>query len=153
MIRKFKFEDEIYQTLSCLPMAAKRNLDAAGIKIGRSQWAQLSRGERLMVCEAHAETAGEMAALRLSIEKMVLAKAGSRPTELSAEVRESARPPANLPARLAACAEALGEPITQSAWNNLDEDERFALVKLGGGAKPRQNLRAALIELLGARER
>jgi hypothetical protein len=33
MIRKFKFEDEIYESLNCLPIAARRKLDALGVKL------------------------------------------------------------------------------------------------------------------------
>ncbi len=35
MIRKFKFEDQIYESLSCLPMAARRKLDALGNRSSR----------------------------------------------------------------------------------------------------------------------
>ena len=35
MIRRFKFEDEIYESLNCLPMAARRKLDALGVKLGK----------------------------------------------------------------------------------------------------------------------
>jgi len=153
MIRKFEFEAEIYETLSCLPMAARRKLDAVGIKIGRMQWAKLSRSERLKICDATANSPDEIAALRLFIDEAVLAKAGSRPAELSEEARGSARPPSNLPSQLAAHAGALGVPIVQSAWDTLDDDERYALVKLGGGGTASHNLRAALTELLGARNR
>jgi len=38
MIRKFKFEAEIYDSLNCLPMAARRKLDALGIKLHLAQW-------------------------------------------------------------------------------------------------------------------
>ena len=47
MIRKFKFEAEIYESLNCLPMATRRKLDAVGIKLHLAQWEQLGRGERL----------------------------------------------------------------------------------------------------------
>ena len=52
MIRKFKFEEEIYESLNCLPMAARRKLDALGVKLSLAQWEQLGRGERLMICHA-----------------------------------------------------------------------------------------------------
>jgi len=152
MNRKFQFEAEIYQTLSCLPMAARRKLDAAGIKIGREQWGKLSRAERLKICDAAADSSGEIDALRLYIDKTVLARAGSRPTELSDDARKSAWPSAELPSQLAARALALGAPLTQSAWSALNDDERYALVKLGGEEHPKHNLHAALLELLGARE-
>ncbi|MHB8383896.1 MAG: nitrate reductase associated protein [Candidatus Binataceae bacterium] len=153
MNHRFQFEADIYQTLSCLPMAARRKLDAAGIKIGRAQWATLSRAERLGICDATADSSGEIAALRLFIEQTVLARAGSYPTELSADARRSAEPPAVLPAQLAAHARALGTPLTQSDWSVLDDDERYVLVKLGGSETPRHNLRAALLECLSAHNR
>jgi hypothetical protein len=153
MIRKFQFEAEIYQTLSCLPMAARRKLDVLGIKIGRSQWGALGRGERLMICHAPADSADEIAALRLFIDEALLARACGRATELGEDVRGCARPPAELPAQLAANASALGVTLTQTQWTALDEDERYALVKLGGGAVARHNLPAALTELVGAHNR
>ena len=56
MIRKFKFEAEIYESLNCLPTAARRKLDAAGIKLHLAQWEQLGRGEKLMICHAPADS-------------------------------------------------------------------------------------------------
>src|SRR5262249_52580966 len=41
MIRQFQFEAEIYQSLSCVPMQARRKLDAVGIKVHLAQWQQL----------------------------------------------------------------------------------------------------------------
>jgi hypothetical protein len=52
MMRKFKFEAEIYDSLNCLPLAARRKLDALGIKLHLAQWEQFGRGERLMICHA-----------------------------------------------------------------------------------------------------
>ena len=69
MIRKFKFEDEIYNSLSCLPMAARRKLDQLGLKIGFDQWQQLSRGERLMICHAPIASEDETEALRTFVTR------------------------------------------------------------------------------------
>jgi len=37
MILKFKFEDEIYESLNCLPMAVRRKLDALGVRLSLAQ--------------------------------------------------------------------------------------------------------------------
>jgi len=58
MIRKFKFEDEIYESLNCLPMAARRKLDALGVKLSLARWEKLGRGERLMICHAPSASGG-----------------------------------------------------------------------------------------------
>ncbi|WP_422300852.1 nitrate reductase associated protein, partial [Candidatus Binatus sp.] len=41
MIRKFKFEDEMHESLQCVPMAVRRKLDHVGLKIGLEQWKSL----------------------------------------------------------------------------------------------------------------
>ena len=154
MIRKFQFEAEIYESLSCLPMAPRRKLDAVGIKIGRSQWAQLGRGVRLMICHAPANRADEIASLRLFIEEAVVSATSSRPAELSEDVcRLAACPPSIAPAELCARAKLHGVSLDQSAWSSLDADERYALIKLGCGAKSSHNFDAALNEILGQHER
>ncbi len=146
MIRQFRFEAEIYESLSCVPMQARRKLDAVGIKVGLAQWQQLARGQRLMICHAPASTDDEVAALRLFIEEATIAGSGSGPTELPDEVRRAANPPAAPPDRLVERARELGRNVTQQDWDRLDPDERYALIKLGGEAKPSHNLAAALAE-------
>jgi len=102
MIRKFKFEDEIYESLNCLPMAARRKLDALGVKLSLAQWAQLGRGERLMICHAPNASEEERHALRTFIEEAAIARTGLAPKTLPDEARRSADPPAHLPELLAA---------------------------------------------------
>ncbi|HUA36347.1 MAG TPA: nitrate reductase associated protein [Candidatus Binataceae bacterium] len=148
MIRQFQFEAEVYESLSCVPMQARRKLDAVGVKIHLAQWQQLTMGEKLMICHAPAELEDERVALRLFIEEVTLARSGSCPKELPEEARGSARPPLSPPHHLVANARELGVDLTQAAWNSLDDDERYALIKLGGEAKVSHNLKAALGEFL-----
>ena len=61
-------------------------------------------------------------------------------------MRRAANPPATPPARLVERARELGRNLTQKDWDRLDQDERYALIKLGGEAKPSHNLEAALLE-------
>jgi hypothetical protein len=148
MLRQFEFEADIYHTLSCVPMAARRKLDRVGIKIGLEQWQQLGRGERLMICHAPAGSPEECDALRLFIHEAALAHSGSPPHQLAPESRQSAEPPTEPPPALVANANALGVALTQPEWERLDDDERYALVKLGATERPSHNLKAALLEFL-----
>jgi len=148
MIRQFQFESEIYESLSCVPMQARRKLDAVGVKIHLAQWQQLGRGERLMICHAPANTPEESAALKLFIQEATMARAGSAPKDLSEEVRQGATPPKSPPSRLVAHARDLGTDLTQDRWNSLDDDERYALTKLGDVERPSHNLKSALTEFL-----
>jgi hypothetical protein len=148
MMRQFAFEAEIYQSLNCLPMAARRKLDRLGLKISLEQWQRLSRGERLMICHAPATMPDECDALKLFIDEVAVARSGSPPRPLSDEGRKEAEPPPQPPPSLIANAQAAGIAVTSSQWEQLDGDERYALVKLGGSARPSHNFKAALEELL-----
>ncbi len=150
MIRKFRFEDEIYESLSCLPMAARRKLDALGIKISLAQWEQLGRGERLMICHALSGSEEERDALRTFIEEATVVRTRSPPKTLPEDVRLSACPPAHLPDLLARNARAIGIELDDTAWAAMDEDQRYALIKLGDTEKPSHNFEAALEEFLAS---
>jgi Conserved nitrate reductase-associated protein (Nitr_red_assoc) len=99
-----------------------------------------------MICHAPANSPEECAALKLFIEEATLARAGSPPKELSEEARRGATPPPVPPPRLISHARDLGTDLTPEKWNQLDEDERYALVKLGDVERPSHNLKSALIE-------
>jgi hypothetical protein len=153
MIRKFNFEAEVYESLNCLPMAARRKLDALGIKIHLKQWEQFGRGERLMICHAPAESDEERDALRTFIEETAITRTGSPAKVLPEEMRQSAYPPALPPPMLVQHARALGVELDQDAWAALDDDQRYALIKLGDADRPSHNLAPALREFFAGGSR
>jgi len=116
MIRKFKFEAAIYESLNCLPMAARRKLDAVGVKLHLAQWEQLGRGERLMICRAPAESEEEQSALRTFIEEVALARTDSPVKILSDDARRSANPPDHPPRVLVQHVRAFGIELNDTAW-------------------------------------
>jgi len=146
MMRKFQFEKEVYESLSCLPMVARRKLDELGIKIGLEQWQKLGRGERLMICHAPTASEEEADALRVFIDE-TLAKFGSKPKSLPEEKRQGLKPPASVPERLVESAQQSGVALTQAAWAGLDDDQRYVLIKLGI-EKQSHKLKAALDEFV-----
>src|SRR5690242_1641587 len=108
MIGKFAFEADIYESLNCLPMAARRKRDALGIKIHLAQWEQFRRSERLMICHVPADTEEERSALCIFIEEVAISRTGSPAQVLSEEVRQSAWPPSQPPLSLVKNARAFG---------------------------------------------
>ena len=146
MIRKFQFEADIYESLNCLPMAARRKLDALGIKVHLAQWEQFGRGERLMICHAPTDTEEERSALCIFIEEVAISRTGSPAQVLSEEVRQSSCPPSHPPLSLVQNARAFGVELDGHGWAELDDDQRYALIKLGDAKKPSHNLKPALRE-------
>lgn len=148
MMREFKFEDDMHTTLACVPMSVRRKLDRVGVKVGLEQWKALGRGERLAICHLPVERHEEREALRLFINEAVRRVCGEEPRALGEAQRAVADPPAKLPAEIAERARAAGVALDQKAWERLDADERYALIKLGGGAEVSHNLAAALAEFV-----
>ncbi len=146
MIRKFRFEAEIYESLDCLPMAARRKLDAVAIKLHPAQWKQLGRGERLRSSHAHADSDQERSALRIFIEEVALARTRSPTRILPGDARRCANPPDHPPQVLVRHARAAGVELDDKAWAALDADQRYALIKLGDSERPSHNLELALQE-------
>jgi hypothetical protein len=148
MIRRFKFEDEVHHTLACVPMAVRRKLDRVGVKVSLDQWQALAQHERLAICHLPTSSDEECAVVRTFLEEAVRSRAGSPTKALSDEVKRSAEPPSAPPGRLIENAKAAGVPLSQPAWDRLDADERYALIKLGGGVDQSHNFVTALRELL-----
>ncbi len=149
MLRRFKFEDEVYHSLACVPMAVRRKLDRLGVKVSLEQWQALARHERLAICHLPTASDEERDALRTFLEETVRARSGGAAKPLSPEVQRAAEPPAAPPERLVENARTAGITVNQVVWARLDADERYALIKLGGGAEQSHNFVTALRELIG----
>src|SRR5258708_13660743 len=93
MIRKFKFEDEMHESLQCVPMAVRRKLDRVGLKVGLEQWKALDRGERLAICHIPADSGAECAALADFIRETMMRRFGVEPKQLPGPSTASADPP------------------------------------------------------------
>jgi hypothetical protein len=146
MIRKFRFEDEMHESLQCVPMAVRRKLDRVGLKIGLEQWKSLDRGERLAICHLPVDSADECDALAIFIREAMTRRFGIEPKTLTDAQKASAEPPASAPGRVVAHARAAGFDLAAAVWSRLDADERFALLKMGDAETPSHNLAAALKE-------
>ncbi|MGA7872903.1 MAG: nitrate reductase associated protein, partial [Candidatus Binatus sp.] len=98
MIRKFKFEEAMHESLQCVPMAVRRKLDRVGLKIGLEQWKSLGGGERLAICHFPIDSAEECDGLGLFIREAIKRRFGVEPKSLTDAQRASAEPPASPPA-------------------------------------------------------
>ncbi len=96
MIRKFKFEDEMHESLQCVPMAVRRKLDRVGLKIGLAQWKELGHGERLAICHIPTDSGEECAMRWRFIRETMTRRFGVEPKTLSDAARASAEPPASI---------------------------------------------------------
>jgi hypothetical protein len=119
------------------------------VKVSLEQWQALAQHERLAICHLPTDSQEERITVQTFLEETVRARAGTPTKALSEEVKRSAEPPETPPERLVENAKAAGVTLNQPAWNRLNGDERYALIKLGGGTEQSHNFVTALHELIG----
>lgn len=141
----FAFEADFSGDLRCLPMAVRRKLDLAGVKLKLVHWHGLQPLERQRLLN----WADDPMALR-ELRDWLLDRSRQLP-EGPAKPLEPAQgcdwqQVEQLPAVLAAACEQLELPLRPGAWADLQELQRFALVKLSHPGHEHHNLPRALQE-------
>jgi hypothetical protein len=141
----FAFEAEFSGDLRCIPMAVRRKLDLAGVKLKLVQWAGLSVQERQQLL-AWDDSAAAMATLRswLLQRSEELPQGPAKPLEPAEGC--SWQQDTQTPEVLELACRQLGLPLREGIWGQLSELERFALVKLSHPGHEHRNLPRALTE-------
>jgi hypothetical protein len=142
----FGFEADFVDELRCIPMAVRRKLDLAGVKLKLSHWHGLSVEERQrLLCWSDQPTAIE------ALPTWLIERTAAMP-QGQANLMEPARATTwqqdgQVPGVLRDSCEqlALMAPSAES-WAALDELQRFALVKLSHPGHEHRNLPSALRE-------
>ena len=138
--RVFAFEADFAGDLRCLPMAVRRKLDLAGVKLKLLQWHGLEEGERRRLL-AWDDDDSAIAGLR----EWLLARSATLP-EGPARALEPAVDPEWRSSTASGQAALLGLTPQPERWRTLDELERFALLKLSHPGHEHRNLPRALAE-------
>ena len=143
--RLFDFEADFSGDLRCLPMAVRRKLDLAGVKLKLVQWHGLSSAERGTLLQWQ----DDMTSL-VELREWLLVRTNNLP-EGPAKPLEPARSCAwqetgTLPEEVVLSCDQLGLKIEPQRWAYLDELQRFALIKLSHPGHEHRNLPRALLE-------
>lgn len=143
--RVFRFEADFAGDLRCLPMAVRRKLDLAGVKLRLSHWHGLEGEERRRLL-AWPDDRSALESLRSWLQERTAGlpdgPARPLPPATAADWLQTTTPPAVL---VASCRQ-LGQNLDPAAWSRLSELERFALVKLSHPGHEHRNLPRALAE-------
>ncbi len=141
----FDFEAEFTAELRCIPMAVRRKLDLAGVKLKLVHWNDLAVAERqrLLVWPDGPAAVAELR--RWLLERTARQAAGVART-LPIACQESWQQPQDTPASVDQACRDLGVVLSDAAWGGLNELQRFALVKLAQSGHEHRNLPLALAE-------
>jgi hypothetical protein len=147
MYRRFAFEGEVHQSLSCVPLTVRRKLDVAGFKIPLAGWQALTREERLALCHLPIGSDDEVAVYREVMrgfcDRHTVALTAIADADIQGRAWNSGQIPAAVTARLAE----VGGALTPGQWQALDEESRYALLKLADPRQAAAKFSAALGEL------
>ena len=147
MYKRFAFEGEVHQSLSCVPLTVRRKLDLAGMKISLDGWQRLPREERMALCHLPVDGPDELTTYQ-EIMRGFCDRHGVECKPLTGvdEARRSWSGP-DIPEAVAARVGELGLALAPAAWRALDEESRYALLKLSDPRQAAAKLRAVLAEL------
>ncbi len=141
----FHFEADFTADLRCIPMAVRRKLDLAGIKLKLQHWSELGEAERAALL-SWADDPAAIEALRDHLLQRTAALSAGQAKELPLPSDEPWQQAGQLPELLDASCAQLGLEIRSNGWRELTELQRFALVKLSHPGHEHRNLPRALAE-------
>ncbi|MBF2065664.1 MAG: nitrate reductase associated protein [Calothrix sp. C42_A2020_038] len=146
MKRFFDFEADFVNSLRCIPMQVRYNLDTCGIKLKLADWNHLNQEERQALVELPCVTEQEVQAYRDYLRNLIFQRTGNYPSELAIELHPAWMQANNIPESVEEKATEYGVNMTVSQWASLSPLERFALIKLSRLGHENKNFPKALEE-------
>jgi hypothetical protein len=151
MFRKFKFEEDFYDQLRCIPFCVRQKLDQSGVKLSLKSWNLFSGEERQKLCELDADLSEKAEAYRGYLVSL-LEKLGQPVKFLEVFQSQLEKAlwgnPARVPDDVETKLSQLGLCLSSEDWGKLDDLQRFVLLKLSQGKHDHVNLGPALTEFL-----
>jgi len=141
----FGFEAEFTADLRCIPMAVRRKLDLAGVKLKLVHWNGLTAAERQLLL-AWPDRSAAVAELRLWLLVRTAQQTAGVARTLPIACQESWQQQQETPPAVHQACSDQGVLLSNPTWAGLSELQRFALVKLSQGGHEHRNLPLALAE-------
>jgi hypothetical protein len=143
MYLRFDLEGDIHRTLEFIPLAVRRKLDLAGLKLSLAAWTAMTRAERLAVCHLPVDGPGDLEVYREAVAGFA-ERAGHPAAPLEGGPLDgSAWGASRIPESVAARAPRLWA----AQWSALPEEARYVLFRLSEPRRGPEKLEAALREL------
>ncbi|WP_427158014.1 nitrate reductase associated protein [Aliinostoc sp. HNIBRCY26] len=146
MTNFFEFEADFVDSLRCIPMQVRYNLDTCGIKLKLSDWNHLTQDEREALVTLSCGTETEIKAYQEYLQELILERTGQPVATLPIDSYPAWLDSNNLPVTLQEKAQEIGITITLSQWADLTPLQRFALIKLSRPGHENKNFPRAIAE-------
>ena len=147
MVQYFRFEQDFVEDgIRCIPMIARFKLDAAGIKLKLKEWNQLTEEERVNIAEYPCASTEEIQEYAQYIRTLVLYRSGSQVQEMEVDQYPCWNKVSEIPPVLQNKLDELGLSLGIQQWQELNELQRFALLKLCRPGHENRNFPIAMHE-------
>lgn len=146
MIKYFAFEADFVDSLRCIPMQARYNLDTCGIKLKLTDWSHMTPDERQALVEQPCTTESEISKYRQDLQILISQRTGNAASLLPIESNPAWMDASFIPESVQEKAIEFGTTLTIEQWANLSPLERFALIKLSRSGHENKNFPKALAE-------
>ena len=142
----FQFEQDFVESLRCIPMLVRLNLDTCGVKLKLVHWNQFNSEERQSLLQLPCSTSDEITNYRQFLQALMTQKTGQPATEIAIAPNPPWLDPEIIPESVQSKAAETGLTLTQSQWRSLTPIQRFALIKLSRASHENHNFIPALQE-------
>ena len=143
----FQFEEDfVEENIRCIPMIVRFKLDACGIKLKLAEWSRFDKNEREQLSRMVCTTEKEIIAYRSFLQKLITAKTSQPATDCTVEKIPAWANVDQILLALQEKATEFGWMINLSQWRNLNNLQRFALLKLCRPGHENKNFPVAMRE-------
>ncbi|MFQ5851884.1 MAG: nitrate reductase associated protein [Candidatus Binatia bacterium] len=127
---RYRFESEIYPSLSLIPLHVRMKLDITGIKISLRTWLAFSLEERWVLCHLPVETAEEKEKFTSYLAFLTRRYLGEEPSPVPLITDLPWEDRGQVPDNVRAKSEGVGRPVALEEWAQWNTYQRYALLKL-----------------------
>jgi hypothetical protein len=143
MYLRFEFEGDLHRTLEFIPLAVRRKMDLAGLKLSLAAWTKMTRAERLAVCHLSVDAPEDRDVYREALAGFA-ERAGHPVAPLEGGALDgSAWAAGRIPDAVAARA----PELSPARWSALSDEARYVLWRLAEARRGPEKFDAALREL------
>ena len=130
MFYRYRFESEIYPTLSRIPLHVRMKLDLTGSKISLKHWLAFSMEERAALCHLPVETEEEKTTFVSYLDFLLRRYLGEKAVLIPPVKDPPWENPNRIPDSVRAMSEQAGKVVTSQEWRQWNSCQRYALFKL-----------------------
>jgi hypothetical protein len=142
----FQFEADFVESLKCIPMVVRMNLDTCGIKLKLVHWNNFNQQEKETLVKMPCNTPEEIKTYQEYLQNLVIKQTGKPAGILEIDKFPDWLNNQKISENVQEKAEEFNLQITLEQWQNLTPLQRFALIKLSRKGHENHNFYPALKE-------